>query len=249
MESFFDVLVPGTGMGPDDVETINYPHSAHTPDDLASQRSVKALTEPGWDISTINENSNGGGRYPPDIIKLGLAFIALVDVMNGLYLIGHPPVKGDEFTAAITQFNTAADTLSATIPSAIQWSGSAADAFTAQLEQMRKQIVVLTELDQSTQHGISIHSKLVYSLHFLNELALVPVLIRQWCIVRAMSDTPSAQAYSAARIYAYKVVCGAVSAWFVYQSAIWTSAGIWTTRGHEFRNKYSDAGRAGQFTQ
>lgn len=106
---------------------------------------------------------------PTLIIDVALLSIGSIDLING-FPWPPKPYDGEELKNSEAEFAEALTELELAVPNSTTWSGSAADAFTAQLKVMQDQVQAMQELDLRIKLALDKHSKDVQKAHYSNLL-------------------------------------------------------------------------------
>lgn len=177
------------------------------------------------------------------IVELFLAF-------NGWYIAygGDPkdPIKGDQVKDSVAKFDAALRSLDSAAPDASQWSGSAADAFIAQLAVIHDQVDVLRLSDITIKNNLDEQAKDVRTMRGILFVALAGLsavkggIVEIWYTQGAVAaqQTVPMQVMIAAATFKY---LGLFVPTFVLKSK--RSAG----EVDRTRDAYRDAGRRAEF--
>lgn len=124
----------------------------------------------GYAGGTILDPNQGQSNSPQQIEELQkkpwyktlwiLEICSATIIPWALWAIGRgAPVKGAEFKAGSDGFDAALEKLEQALPWQGQWSGSAADAYTAQVQVFIDQVTTMKELDLAVKNSLTIHAE------------------------------------------------------------------------------------------
>lgn len=217
------------------------------PASLPSKGKVKLIKNEFYDV--VDKYPKEPPIWLPAQKELGLlaacaAFMTLMTYLNGGFSDFAKPENAEGLAGVGADWDEVVRALDTTVTDSVSWSGSAADAFAAQVRVLRDQVVTMRDLDtQDFRPAVAEHAKCLRCFHCV----MVPLtafldLMALWLTKRVLSGKISEVATLPWQI---GLVTAALLIWAGVQIPVWVSLDDKPNKGRQATRNYKlVAGRA-----